>query len=432
MTKTSTYMTRIVVAVGLLSLSFPAYAHDTVIGLSPHQSPETVKKQAEQVIAHLAGIVQPGEQAHVFDAANNRLLGIFQVPAKQAYSNPRAKLQANKALIGSLKRFIDGAEAVPDRIASIDLPGFLRTLRQNYPSEQNRAVIVLGSAIYDDPLAPSVSMQGGHVPNDGHISAGFGISPYGTAGISGTLEGTDIYFGLVGGSDWAVSSQHAYAVERFWTLSAEAHGASMAYMGDDLATLFGLARDDTPDRQHSAPLAETDKRFMIRFAPEKARASAPQPEPETIPAPEPVWRIARDVRIGLTWACEKCDLDLYVRAKPSAEVVYFGQQETPEATLHKDFIGSPSANGFETVVINGVVDLSKTKIAVNYYGGAANGASPGGEIKISIGDKVWAKPFQIKATRGNKGKGAKAALEQNTAPNDHWVLIDPLSVVAAE
>lgn len=148
-------------------------AQEVIIGLSPLQSSDDLQTQAEQVIQHLVDIVGPGETVLIFEAHSVELIGEFAVPEGDAYTNPRAKVQANGPTLAALKRLIDAAAPDADRPAAIDMPGFLRTVRAHYPSidGKRRSIIVLGSPIYDDPLAPSLSMAEGRVGNDGLIAA---------------------------------------------------------------------------------------------------------------------------------------------------------------------------------------------------------------------------------------------------------------------
>jgi hypothetical protein len=413
-----------------LVLALPASARDLIFGLSPYQDRAAVQKQVEQTLLHAATHLQSGETALFFDAANVRLLGTFVVPSGKNSDNPRTRLQANRPLIGALKPFVDGAEPVPGRIGQIDLPGFLRMLRGSY-AKANTAVLVIGSPIADDSRAPSVSMRGARVPGDGHIAATAGQSPYGTAGLPGTLDGMDLFFGLIG-AEWAVSPAHAFQVERFWTLSAEAHGVQMAFFGDDLATLYRLIGQDSAERTHPKPLVPTDKLEMLSFAPDNG--SVPplyQVAPEETPAPAPIWQNATSVTVGATWD-QNVDVDLYVRPSPQADVIYYGNANTTAGRLFKDVTVRPGT-AFETVSLSGrSIDLSAMQIALNFYGGGTASSGVTGELRIAVGDQVWAAPFHISAVRGNKGAGAETALVEQIVPNDAWILMDPLRVMGVE
>ena len=110
-------------------------------------------------------------------------------------------------------------------------------------------------------------------------------------------------------------------------------------------------------------------------------------------------------------------------------MIFYSNADTSEGRLFKDYTSSP--DGFETVALNGVVDLSQLQLAVNFYGGR-NPGGIAGELRIAIGSQVWAQPFQIPATSGNGGQGAEQALVQMKLPNDAWVLFEPLNVLGVE
>ncbi len=414
------------------SLVAPATARDTVVGLSTQQSKDMLKEQIEQVIAHLIETLQPGETARIFDASKVQLVATLTGP-KDGSGNTRKFLNANRRSLAALKRMIDAAEAVPGRVGGIDFPGFLRAVRQNFNvGDKGADLIVFGNRIFDDPMAPSVSFRNGRIPNDDYILAGAGQSPFGTSGLPGSLAGYDVYFGYTS-EPQVVSEPHAYHLDRLWTVQVEGHQASMAYVGDDLETLFTLAGRDAPDQKHEIPLAATGKLEMLRFAPDTGDVAGlfKLPPVET-PAPDPIWRSASNVTIGATWECTECDIDLYVRPNPSAKVIYFNQSETTEGQLYKDFTNSPES-GFETVALTGAdIDLSRLTLALNFYDGRARQGRIVGELRLAIGSQVWAVPFRIEASTGNKGAGAEAVLVEGTIPNSRWLLIDPMSVLNGE
>lgn len=424
-------ITKILLVAGLFasaSLS-PVLARDAVIGLSASQEPEALKKQVELVIGHLTETLKPGETAQFFDATGVKLIATFKAPSGKGVGNPRYMLNANRPALGQLKAFIERAKALPGRIGQINLPSLMETIMRYYPAgDKGKDFIVLGSPVTDLPDAPSLSMRDGRVPNDGHIATSSNRSLYGAKGGSGSLAQYDLYFGDTV-ANWAVSESHRYYMERFWSLEAEARGGSMAYFGHDLNTLFTLAGRDVPNRKHRDPLVPTDKLEMLQFERDDTKVPDFYEQPlKQDPAPEPVWRAARNPRIGITWDVPKADLDLYVRPNPTAQVIFFQQLQTAEGRLYKDFRKSP-VNGFETVALNGVYDLSNTRIAVNFYGGTAPAGKVSGELRIVIGNDVWAKRFAIDMSEGNKGDGAKKVIVEGKVPNKAWIIIDSLKVL---
>lgn len=403
-----------------------AEARDTVVVLSPNQESAALQAQIETVIGHLTQTLALGERAIFVDGANARLAAEFVVPDREAYENPRAKLQANGPALRDLKQVIDRAQ---DGAATIDMAATLRTVRETFPAADGGSdMIVLASPIATPALAPHLSMRDGRIPSDGHIAAAAGDSPYGASGISGSLEGYEIHWGLIG-PDWAISTAHAHHVERFWTLTAEAHGASMAYFGDDLRTMFRNTGGDVPDRQHAEPLQPEAKVEMLQFAADGGAVAALFSDPlVTGPASELTWRSASGVRIGITWPCRDCDIDLYVRPNPRAPVIYFGQPATAEGRLFKDFTNSP-VGGYETVALVGEANLGEVRLALNLYRGNVPQGGVEGEIRIAIGEDIRAMPFTIPASVGNRGDGAESVILDGVAANDAWVVIDPLEVI---
>ncbi|MCA8883377.1 MAG: hypothetical protein KDA50_06475 [Rhodobacteraceae bacterium] len=416
-----------------IAMATMAQARDAVVGLSPNQSPEELQVQIERLIGHAIATLEPGETMHFFDAADATLIASFTAPEGTGAGNPKTMVQANRTALAGLQRFIKSATPQPGRVAHMNLPAFLRAIRAHYPAGADGAdLIVLGAPITDDPQAPSLSMQGGRVPNDGHIAARAGQSIYATDGLPGSLDGYDVYFGLIG-EPWKISDAHGHYVDRFWALSVEASGASLAFFGDDLNTLFALAGRDAPDRVHGEPLVPTNKLEMLQFAPDTGAVSDIYSAPLVVtPAPEPVWRAARNAVIGVTWDVQGVDLDLYVRPDAASPVIFFQQADTPQGRLYKDYTLSPGT-GFETVALKDrPVDLSGLHLAVNYYGGVASPQGVSGEIRISIGNQVWAAPFKVAASHGNRGLGAEAVLRDQVLPNDAWVIIDPMEVLGVQ
>ncbi|OXT01982.1 hypothetical protein B7H23_03325 [Notoacmeibacter marinus] len=407
----------------------PASSREAVIGLSPLQASDDLKAQAERVIMYLAETVEPGETALVFDALDVELIGSFSVPEGEAYANPKAKLQANRQLFAAFKHFFEGANPDADRPAAIDLPKLLRTIREHYPSDNERSIILLGSPVHDDPLAPSYSMEGGRVPYDGLVAAEANVSAYSTGGLPGSLDDDAVLFGIVpAAKGWQASLNHEYHVERFWSVSVEAHGGTMRYFGEDIETLFRLANEDGEPTAHPQPLVPTDKLEMIRFFPDKGRDAKTEAPSESAPNRTDIdWHYAENVRVRASWDCLACDLDLHVRSHPQAEVLFYGRSSTAEGQLFKD-VRRGMTNGFETVVLNDAVDLAEMLIAINFYAGDATDGPVAVEIELSVGDRSFTKTVELKAQSGNGGVGRSAILERGSAPNRHWIVLSALEL----
>ncbi|MDT0499173.1 hypothetical protein RM530_17660 [Algiphilus sp. W345] len=140
--------------------------------------------------------------------------------------------------------------------------------------------------------------------------------------------------------------------------------------------------------------------------------------------------------MGITWdpSCNACDLDLYARAQPDAEVLYYGHTRTAQGdTFFKDFLSSPAlSHGQETIAFSVPVDLSILRLAVNFFGGSASAGGVRGEIRLAVNERTYAMPFHITATQGNQGAGMQAVMAGAAPTGPHTVLIDPLSIVGGK
>lgn len=415
------------VSLAALTAAGPAVG-DTVVALSPYDTVANQRSRIESVARHLSDAVAPGEVAHILDGHGLRLIGTFAVPDKDGYKNPRAKLAVNKAALGALLRFANDARTDADKIGRIDLPGLLRYVGKNHPADDESDLIVFGNPLHDDPRIPASSMQGGHVPNDGHIAATRARSPYGTAGLKGRLKGYRVHMGLPT-TDWAVTDQHAHFVQRFWALSIGAQGGRLATFTADPATLFRQASNPTPSSGDGYTLGTVDKLEMLPFRPQ--RVTLPIYDRELTPKPPKMreLRRAHEVEVGISWVCGDCDFDLYARPGAHAQVIYFNRPGTGEGRLFKDYRQSPAiTGGFETISFTAPIDLTALRLAINFYAGRVPAGGAKGEVRIAIGGRTWAKPFRITATDGNKGKAAKAVMNSGRAANKGWIVIDPAGV----
>ncbi|MGB0659558.1 MAG: hypothetical protein ACPGNV_05200 [Mangrovicoccus sp.] len=405
----------------------PAFARDLVIAIPDTLAQPQKQEVTMDAVRLVLDVVGPGEEARFVNASTGHVVAHFTVPDDPRYANPRTKVTTNAQAMQGIKNFMESTG--DDDTGQINIPATLNAIAAKLPARGDASLILIADPRSRDPLAPSLDMIAGAVPGDGHIAANLSRSPFGTVGASGALDGYDVYLALPS-STWAVSNAHAHGVERLWRLWVTERGGSFQMMSDDLHTVFALAGQKGTDQPVSAPLVPTGKLEMIQFQPDTGQAldlyAAPVIEE---PAPAPLWSDARGVSVGISWDCATCDLDLYVRPNPAADVIYFGNAQTALGQLFKDHLSSPSlTNGYETVALNGAVNLSQMQVTVNHYGGAAQGPVTA-ELRIAIGDQVWAQSLQIRAARGNKGDGAHQALVERVQPNDAWALIDPLSVL---
>ncbi len=418
----------------LFGISAQASARDMAIGFSPYLDTSIAETQINSVLKFLAETLEPGDRCVLFDAYHVQTLGIFTVPDKAVYRQPKAKIQANRQAVGAMSQFARAAkkphgENEPSVIGAIRIPQALRFIGQDYPAMQDSDVILLGSPIYDDPKEQAFTMRLNHVPGDGHLTKARSVTPFGIRGQDSLLAKRRVHIAFL--DNWKQDDRHAYQVERFWALFVEGQGGQLSSFTHDLPALFQRVKSNAPSPKHDYKVESTDKLEMILMRPPtvKQQTSIYERPISKAPLPASVLRQATHVEVGITWECGGCDLDLYGQRQPGATVIWFLHTQTSDGQYYRDFRTSPSrANGYETLAYHVPVDLNHLLLAVNFY----NGSSPGGvkgEVRISFNGQTYAMPFHVLAQEGNGGVGRQETLTARRAHNTAWLVIDPLEVL---
>ena len=421
--------------VGLaLILGGHAQSSEMVVGLSPFNDKAQTQSQVKAVINYLLENAKPGDKIRFYDAYNLKSLETFQVPNNKGYTNPRAKLMVNKDAVKKLLQFAEKAqrpqgEGQPSVIGAIRAPEFLRFLGENVSINRPTNLILMGSQKYDDPSQKGFSMARGHVPGDGHLQVSVGQSPFGMSGNPELLKNIRVHWGFPGSDRPQDNSQ--YFIKRFWTLFIERQGGQLVTFTGDLPTLFDRVRSGARAPKHDYVLTSTTKLEMILYRPNevKEQVSIYERPLSATPVSLTVVKKAQRVEIGISWDCAQCDLDLYAQPHPKAEILYFEYTQSREGKYWKDFRVSPSSsNSYETVSFHKPVDVSQLFLAINFFKGKVS-KSVDGEIRVAIGNRTYAKKFQLKANKGNKASGIESTLKNRKAANVNWLIIDPMQVV---
>jgi hypothetical protein len=418
----------------LFGMANQAPARDMAIGLSPYQNADVAEKQIKSLVEFLAESLEPGDRCMLFDAYHVQTLGIFAVPDKAVYRQPKAKVQANRQVVAAMIQFARTAkrpdgDGEPSVIGAIRIPQALRFIGQDYPVMQDSDVILLGSPLYDDPKDQPFSMRPNHIPGDGHLTKARSVTPYGIKGQDSLLAKRRVHIAFL--DNWQQDDHHSYFVQRFWTLFVEGQGGQLSSFTHDLPTLFQRVKSNAASPKHDYKVEATDKLEMILMRPPtiKRQTSIYERPVSTTPLPPGVLRQASRVEVGITWECGKCDLDLYGQREPGSTTIWFLSTQTKDGQYFRDFRISPrSANGYETLAYHVPVDLNHLLLAVNFY----NGSSPGGvkgEVRISLNGQTYAMPFHVLAQEGNGGVGRQETLTARRANNTAWLVIDPLEVL---
>lgn len=413
--------------------SHSAIAKDYTIAVSPFISQDDAKAQAITVLKFITELNE-GDEITLVEGFNLETIGTFTIPDDPIYNSPKARLGFNGHAVGALMRFaksskLPNGDNEPSVIGALHLPKLLRYIANNIIGETD--VIILGSPLYDDPQEPSFSMANGIYPSDGHLKHSRNKTPFGIAGNVDTLKNIRIHIGYPA-SYKLISDPRDYQINRFWTLYIEVQGGELISFVGDLKTLFKRVKRSMNVPKHDFKLNDSDKLEMIRLRTETIKQSIHNRPISQIPLTNRQLQRAEAVEIGISWDCE-CDVDLFARAFPTAETIYFNNTASPLGNLWKDHLKSPRAtNGYETIAFHVPLDLRALRLAVNFYNGKAPNGVVNGQIRLSVNGQTYAKDFKISATLGNKGSGVMLAIASGVSNNPHSIIIDPLSIITVQ
>ena len=365
--------TLLVTALTLGLASNTAIAKDYTIALSPYISQADAKAQAISILQFMTGL-DAGDETTLLDGFNLKTIGTFIIPENPLYKSPKARLGFNGQAVGSLMKFaksshLPNGDNQSSVVGALRLPQLLRYLANNIMGETE--IIILGSPLFDDPLEPSFSMAKGIYPSDGHLKHGRDKTPFGIVGNIDVLNNMRIHMAY-GDEYKAISDQRDFQINRFWTLYIETQGGQLISFVGDLKTLFKRVKRSMNAPKHNFKLNDSDKLEMIRLRTESIKQSIHTRPISQIPLTNGQLQRAEKVEIGISWDCPHCDLDLFARAFPTAETLYFSHTNSPEGSYWKDHMKSPRAtNGYETIAFHVPLDLRALRLAVNFYNGDA-------------------------------------------------------------
>ncbi len=402
-----------------------AAAKEYAIAISPNVSKAQAKAHYSKAVGFLL-TMQQGDSAFVINGDSLATLGWFTIPKDPIYASTKARFTFNKGVVGKMAQLAKSAKVPSVRVAgAVRLPQLLRHIASNKTASEID-VIVLGSALYDAPATPAFSMKDGVFPSDGHLKHGRDITPFGVVHPA-QLSGLRIHLGFI---DTGLSDRKLFFVERFWALYAQAQSAKLVSFTKDLPTLLSRTKNNVEAPQNSYKQGNSDKLQMIRLAPQKLQAQSIYNRPVSTSALKTKQlQKAKNVQVGIAWQCQDCDLDLYARARPDAQVLWYGHTKSPLGIYFKDYQKSlDTKNGYETIAYTTPIDIRALQIFVNFYkGNAPKGVR--GEVRISVDGKTYSKPFHIPAQKGGSSKAVLLAIRSGQVASNAMIAINPLDVV---
>ena len=373
--------------------------------------------------------MEPGDSLLLYDGHGLRQLGEVAIPAKSAYRHARVRKRQYLPVLRALKAHL---AALPAEGESLDALRFLDHLALNVAgprSDENPVhVLLIGAAEHHDARTPRFDMGQARAlfPSDGHLRAGLSESVYSVRDKAGRLAGYEIHWlHTTSPGDWENDLYEA-RVARFWALYVQLQGGRLLTFTSDMGMAFERLRQRDLPPPPSYAFDHTAYKVEMLRAERGAVATGPLSEGDAFlhddvsiaTAPPP--RSTGYLKVGIRWACARCDIDLYARNGKKAEFLYFGNVETPQGRYNKDFQTSPdTTNGLEYIEFTAPVDLHDVEVLINYYAGGPIAGGPKGTVRAFFDGRVYEAPFRIAAPEGNGGKARDRALT-----SAHWDVID--------
>lgn len=375
----------------------PAHAKDWVVALSPYETKEVLAQQTNDVLVFLTEL-EPGDRAVVMDGYHLQTLGTFVVPTDPKYSHPKAQIALNRKVVVGMLKFSGNAKSSgtaghPSVQGAIKLPQLLRFVGENIAHFEPLGVLVLGSIRFDDPNQPDFSMLG-KFPSDGHLGASRGKTPYGASDSPGLLNDVRVHIAY---NDQITEDRLKYYIHRWWTLYVEALGGELVSYSQDMANALNHFKNEGRAIAHDFVADTNAKLEMVTLTPPNYGQSIFDRQIELTPMSNGDITRVETLEIGISWTCERCDIDLFAAPNPNDEILYYANTESRSGRYWKDYRSSPQTlNGYETISFHEPLDLNAAVSAINFYSGQSVGGVHG-EIRVSVNNKTYSKLFHIEA-----------------------------------
>ncbi len=394
----------------------PAHPQPFVIGISPYLDKSVKDDVYRSVVRLLVEELPLNSTVAIYDAFELKSVAQVKLPSVRAFESPKTRANQFASAIRDLRQFLAAERPKPadPRLkfeSAIRLPQFCDFLAENLPdTNAPLTLLLIGSPLYQDAREPAFSMVDAYFPSDGHLQASrektvFGISD--TADVARRLVVHWVYFG----DPW-LSDLHKEKITRFWTLYLEVRGGSLVTFCGDIPTAVETFRqgfrDSRAPARHWVVDPQQTKIEMLRIGREVELADWIQRDAVLEPAQRAPSVMSGPMKIGIRWK-NNIDLDLYATPRPGAETLFFQHSRSPEGYYYKDHRSSPGRE-YEFIEFESAVDAREVEAFVNFYKGSCP-HGPRGEVRIEFDGKIYAAPFSIASSEGNRGRAGDAQQE---------------------
>lgn len=369
-----------------------------------------------------------GSSFEIFDGVSLSSITSGEVPNLRAYSAPSDDiLKHSKSRLDLLAEQRDAVNSFlknpPDESGRaqkerLSLGSLFIELGRYYKEtgiDKNVYIIVLGSPLYHDDNMIEYSFLDGFFPSDGHLFVRQQASIFGLRGLENLLDDVRVYWGWASSPGW-FDRTHEVKVTEFWDKYITMLGGESVVIDSGVEKAFDQAALGTSRVVPEVAVDEDDRKVEMRSI---RRRSIDNLVMELLfwnsdqvkrkyDQFTPLRSYGGDVKIGISWECQACDVDLYVSdpSKSSETELFWGRRRTGAGQFYKDFamvdaVPAP-INGYEYVELNNVHDVRSVLASVNFYEGEQEGGVKG-ILRVEFEERIFDYKFDIDAENGNGG-----------------------------
>lgn len=243
-----------------------AFAKDRIVILSnamPEAEARVVLQQSKRILAAM----KPGDSVTFLNGPTGKYIASVDLPdGEEGAAILASRGKMNKTFGDPVKRvqdfIVEGATTAAALPADkppfqVNLPGALHALTQYAPQEPD--VIFFGTLRYQDDRNPQYSMVHSF-PNDAHRLFSPTITPFGTQGRDGTLNGTRVHFCDLDQGYYKPMQQ--LGLERATALAVQGHGAVFANYTQSITDCVDSALDSWVNPAKAVTADETQTEMI--------------------------------------------------------------------------------------------------------------------------------------------------------------------------
>ncbi|MEP0175032.1 MAG: hypothetical protein ABJH28_10240 [Paraglaciecola sp.] len=373
-------------------------ASDIALVISPYHSPDNGKVIFKTAYNVFKGL-ELGDTLIVYNGNDASIVATLDVPNRPAFEYEKVRAKANKAELGKLKSFTSSLNQGKRTLGAMDTPRVLADIARFQPNVSD--IMLMGSALYDNPHHKQMDMTQSGVPSDGVVSASAASSVFGTKGRH-YLRGKRIHWVL---PEPLNNSLHHEAVMRFSHVYIHALGGDLvSFTTNHTAVTQLLLNKATPlDFIYTLDKSGVLEMRIIQEASVNTRTEPQNIQRVNVQTTAPV-ATSYPVTLGIEWEGEGVDLDIYAQPQ-GGQVLYFGQTQSKQGVHVKDQrTGNNNSTRFYERIDLKPVDINTLKVAINIYDAPPSESELRGILRINYQRQSYQTPFTFKlAHGGNRG-----------------------------